>query len=106
MKLGPDEYWLMGDNRRGSHDSRWIGPIGRKFIHGRILWRLWSFDRPDNWSVLRLPIRLPIIGDTLDFAIIDLIRHPIDFWRHMRWGRFLQVPRGEGERVALRASTA
>ena len=72
VKLGPDEYWAMGDNRRGSHDSRSWGPVKEKYIHGKILWRLWSFDTNQSW------------------ILFDLLRHPIDFWSRVRWSRFLQ----------------
>ena len=72
VKLSPKEYWLMGDNRLGSKDSRVFGPVKREFIHGRIIFRLWSHDSDQNWWIL------------------DLIKHPIDFWKRMRWSRFFQ----------------
>src|SRR5579863_8815490 len=37
VKLGDGEYWCMGDNRLGSHDCRFFGPIQEKQIHGRIV---------------------------------------------------------------------
>jgi signal peptidase I len=33
--LGTDEYFVMGDNRGNSKDSRMIGPIHKSFIKGR-----------------------------------------------------------------------
>jgi signal peptidase I len=36
MMLGADCYFLLGDNRTNSEDSRTYGPIGRKFIVGMI----------------------------------------------------------------------
>ena len=37
VKLGENQYWLMGDNRLNSGDSRLFGPIDGRLIHGRIL---------------------------------------------------------------------
>ena len=39
-KLKDDEYFVMGDNRSGSSDSRSWGPVKREFLTGRALLRL------------------------------------------------------------------
>jgi len=72
IKLGDDEYWCMGDNRLGSRDCRSFGPIKGKNIHGRILFCIWSIDSNESWWIW------------------DLIKHPIDFWTRVRWGRCLK----------------
>lgn len=71
-KLGEGEYWAMGDNRLNSQDSRMWGPLPRKHIHGKIVYRLWSIDSDESWW------------------IIDMIKHPIDFWKRVRFGRCFQ----------------
>jgi signal peptidase I len=43
--LGPDEYWVTGDNRDASTDSRSIGPVRRSQIHGVVLFRYWPLRR-------------------------------------------------------------
>lgn len=45
--LGEDEYFVMGDNRNNSSDSRTeiVGNIKRKDIIGRAWLRLWPFSR-------------------------------------------------------------
>lgn len=40
-KMGPDEYFVLGDNRSNSDDSRNHGPIRQKDIRGRAVYRLW-----------------------------------------------------------------
>jgi signal peptidase I len=73
VKLGKNEYWAMGDNRLGSWDSRGWGILDGKLIHGRILLRLWSSDSTEDWW------------------IVDLLKHPIDFWKRIRWQRSFQA---------------
>ncbi len=45
LTLGADEYFMMGDNRPLSLDSRQIGPIKRTQIIGRTLVRLYPFTQ-------------------------------------------------------------
>ncbi len=75
IHLGPNQYWVMGDNRLGSLDSRAWGPLDGKLIHGKIIWRIFSVDSDDSWWVF------------------DLLKHPIDFWKRVRWSRCFQSVR-------------
>lgn len=43
--LGEDEYFLLGDNRTVSLDSRRFGPVKKHNIIGEVLIRVWPFDR-------------------------------------------------------------
>lgn len=45
VKIGPDQYFAMGDNRMFSYDSRVFGPIGKDKIIGRVLLRAWPVER-------------------------------------------------------------
>lgn len=43
QKLGPQEYFVLGDNRLASFDSRRWGVLPVKYIIGRAWLRLWPF---------------------------------------------------------------
>lgn len=73
IKLGENQYWAMGDNRLGSWDSRGWGPLDGRLIHGKIVFRIFSVDT------------------TADWLIVDIMTHPIEFWKKFRWSRCLQI---------------
>jgi len=45
ITLGENEFFVLGDNRNSSKDSRSFGPVNRTFITGRVLLRGWPFNR-------------------------------------------------------------
>lgn len=42
------QYFVMGDNRDSSHDSRWWGFVKREAIKGKAFILYWSWDGPTN----------------------------------------------------------
>lgn len=68
--LPEGRYWVMGDSRKNSRDSRYWTFLDEKLIHGRASFIIYSVDSEEaTW-------------------IFDLIKHPIDFWtKHVRWSR-------------------
>lgn len=43
--LKGDEYFVLGDNRYASKDSRTFGPLNKSFVTGKVLLRGWPFSR-------------------------------------------------------------
>lgn len=69
--LAPGKYWVMGDSRRNSMDSRYWGFLDRSSIQGRASMIFWSLDSEEM------------------FWAFELIKHPINFWlKSVRWNRF------------------
>jgi signal peptidase I len=46
--MPPNQYFVMGDNRNRSQDSRTFGPIGRDRIDGRAWFRIWPLNNFGN----------------------------------------------------------
>jgi signal peptidase I len=44
-RLGPDQYWLIGDNPGQSTDSRTLGPVSWENVRGVVLFRYWPARR-------------------------------------------------------------
>ncbi len=45
LTIPADQYYLMGDNRSNSLDSRIFGPVDKKFVIGRVWLRGWPLDK-------------------------------------------------------------
>lgn len=73
IRIPQGKYWVMGDSRKNSKDSRFWGFLDESLIHGRASFVIYSVDSEEPlW-------------------IFELIKHPIDFWfKSIRWNRFLK----------------
>ena len=59
MIVPPDAYYVLGDNREESLDSRFLGPISRTQILGQVVFIYWSVDddlRTPRWDRLNQPV--------------------------------------------------
>ena len=84
VKLAANQYWMMGDNRLGSYDSRDWEPLDGQLIHGRIRFCIFSLDRiAEDYAFY----------DPRGWWITDMIVHPIAFWSTVRWSRCLKFVR-------------
>lgn len=45
VTLGSSEYFVLGDNRYASKDSRVFGPLDKSFVTGKVMLRGWPFSR-------------------------------------------------------------
>jgi signal peptidase I len=43
ITIPPDDYFVMGDHRDSSNDSRIFGPVSRKYIYGKAVFAYWPF---------------------------------------------------------------
>ena len=50
VELGEKEYFVLGDNRRGSNDSRNWGPVSEENILGKVWLVYWPLS---NWDLLK-----------------------------------------------------
>jgi len=81
LVVPPGMYFMMGDNRHRSLDSRYWGFVPRENIIGRPLFNYWSFKTPDDqMNKTSLTDQLAWIGHVA-----------LHFFTDTRWSRTLHV---------------
>jgi signal peptidase I len=53
MRLPRECYFVMGDNRSSSNDSRVFGPVASRSIYGRAVFAYWPVNRFGSLSAMR-----------------------------------------------------
>ena len=54
--LSEDQYFVLGDNRPNSYDSRRFGAVDKSLVVGRVFFRGWPFNRAEIISEPKLNI--------------------------------------------------
>lgn len=49
IDLGPGQFFVIGDNRVASTDSRFFGPVSSRDILGKVAFRYWPFKRASGF---------------------------------------------------------
>ena len=81
LVVPPGKYFMMGDHRHGSLDSRFWGFVPRENIMGRPLFNYWSFKTPEDqhWKKPASATRVGWMGHVV-----------LHFFTDTRWSRTLK----------------
>jgi signal peptidase I len=77
----PGQYFVMGDNRDNSSDSRYWGFVPRENITGKPLLVYWSYEAPEE--------------DLADYNVHHLVDVAEHFFTKTRWNRTMRLVRAD-----------
>jgi signal peptidase I len=81
VKIPADKYFVMGDNRDNSQDSRYWGFLPREYVKGRALMIYWSYEsETEDYQQTGL-------GSTVK----DLFSVVVHFFTRTRWTRMFHL---------------
>jgi signal peptidase I len=81
VKVPADKYFVMGDNRDNSQDSRYWGFLPREYVKGRALMIYWSYEsETEDYQQTGL-------GSTIK----DLVSVVAHFFTKTRWTRMFRL---------------
>lgn len=83
LVVPPDSFFMMGDNRDASYDSRYWGFVPRENVIGRPVFIYWSFETPPGqYQQTAVSQRLRNLGNVV-----------LHFFDKTRWRRTFQLVR-------------